>query len=94
MSHLSHPAYDCLIMCECEEITLREYFKKLLKCLWIEGEGFSGKRPFGDSGWDWDIYSALVKGGFINGSLDSDGHIIEFDEHAADKLVFELIEGL
>lgn len=42
-----------------EDITFREYFQKLLNQLWYEGEGFSGKRPFGNSGWQDDIYEVL-----------------------------------
>lgn len=39
--------------------TPREYFRKLLKALWEEGDSFSGKRPFGNSGWDSDLFDAL-----------------------------------
>lgn len=43
------------------DTTLDTYLKELLKAIWLEGEGFSGKRPFGNSGWQWDINSALVQ---------------------------------
>lgn len=31
--------------------TIGEYLKKLLLTLWDEEDGFSGKRPFGNSSW-------------------------------------------
>lgn len=33
-------------------LTVRDYLKALLRRLWLEQEGFSGKRPFGNSGWE------------------------------------------
>jgi hypothetical protein len=44
--------------------TVRDYLKGLLQNLWIEGEGFSGKRPFGNSGWEYDLYQPLIAVGF------------------------------
>lgn len=43
--------------------TVREYIVALASAVWQDGEGFSGKRPFGTSGWDWDIYEALSSAG-------------------------------
>jgi hypothetical protein len=70
--------------------TIRDYLKALLSTLWSEEEGFSGKRPFGNSGWTWDVYRALVKGGAIKGKI-KDGDLIEHDQDAGDKLIFEAI---
>lgn len=39
--------------------TVKEYLKKLLETLWEEGEGFSGKRPFGNSGWEVELEHAV-----------------------------------
>lgn len=39
--------------------TIGEYFVALLVQLWDQGEGFSGKRPFGDSGWEWELHDAI-----------------------------------
>lgn len=47
------------------ETTIREYLMRLLLTLWQEGESFSGKRPFGNSGWEWDVIDALHVAGFI-----------------------------
>lgn len=74
--------------------TIREYLRALLTRLWTEEEGFSGKRPFGNSGWTWDIYRALVKGGAIKGEIDSEGDMIGHDQEAADTLILEAIAKL
>jgi len=50
-------------------ITVRQYLHLLLETLWIEGEGFSSKRPFGSSGWERDLILPLVKAGFIEGKI-------------------------
>lgn len=42
------------------DLTCREYLCTLLQTVWDEKEGFSGKRPFGTSGWEHDIYGALA----------------------------------
>lgn len=73
------------------EVSLREYLHELLATLWKEGEGFSGKRPFGNSGWDWDVYGFLVKAGVISGQIDDDGWPEDFDKKAADKMMPGLI---
>lgn len=52
-------------------ITISDYLKELLYTLISEGEGFSGKRPFGNSGWECDLASALVFGGAIKGEIES-----------------------
>ena len=76
------------------KLTIRDYLKKLLKTLWKEGAGFSGKRPFGNGDWQDDIYRSLIGHGLIPGELDEDGCIEEFDEKTAEKLVLELIDEL
>lgn len=60
------------------EITFREYFHKLLQTLWYEDEGFSSKRPFGNSGWSWDLVRGLVANGLVAGGVgDSYDGIVE-----------------
>lgn len=71
--------------------TLRNYLRHLLLTLWTEGEMFSGKRPFGNSGWQYDVYAALLRAGVVSGELDEDGCVNEVDEKAADKLIKDLI---
>jgi hypothetical protein len=62
-----------------------EYLIKLLTTLIDEGECFSGKRPFGDSGWEYELKAALVAGGAMK-ETDSDVKL--------NKLLHKAIEAL
>jgi hypothetical protein len=78
-----------------EGATVREYLVKLLSTLWTETEGFSGKRPLGDSDWQHPVYLALVNGGFLEGAWNYEYDSLEdFDEAKADKYIGGLIECL
>ena len=74
--------------------TIREYLKALLRQLWDEKEGFSGKRPFGNSGWDFDLMIPLIKAGVIDGSFDEDGLVNECDTEAGDTVIADAISLL
>lgn len=73
------------------------YLRELLYTLWEDGEGFSGKRPFGNSGWEFDLYHGLAKGGFINATLDEDGYLDSFPDDQrvlANRIIFACINQL
>lgn len=72
-------------------MTLREYLQALLQTLWNEGEGFSGKRPFGNSGWEYTVYAFLVKSGAVSGHIDEDGHVDGQDNDECNVLMPGLI---
>lgn len=74
--------------------TVRGYLTALLTAIWREQEGFSGKRPFGNSGWDYDVYGPMVKAGFVRGRLDADGYIDSLDEATAERLILAAIEAM
>lgn len=74
--------------------TVRGYFKALLTRLFEEDEGFSGKRPFGNSGWTWDLAQPLIKAGVVEGKFDEDGYVEEVDEPAFNATIFRLIGAL
>lgn len=58
---------------DAEVETVREYLKELLATLLIEEESFSGKRPFGNSGWINELTEPLEEAGFeIDGDFWSD----------------------
>jgi len=59
------------------ETTILEWMKTLLLTLFQEEEGFSGKRPLGNSSWKADAEAALIQAGLLNGKLDSEGYIEE-----------------
>ncbi|HEY8878251.1 MAG TPA: hypothetical protein VIN03_11845 [Roseateles sp.] len=71
--------------------SVREYLRELLSELWHEEECFSGKRPFGNSGWQWDVYRELVAANLVNGQLDRDGNLEDFDEEAGALLMQAVI---
>lgn len=87
-----------ILNCKCKlngkETTIKGYLKTLLRELWGEGESFSAKRPFGNSGWEYDIYSALLKAGLIDGVIDDDGYVDEIDERQAKIFIFYAIDSL
>lgn len=57
-----------------DNLTVRDYLRILLLQLWAQQEGFSGKRPFGNSGWEYDLLFPLAKAGFVDlGPMDEDG---------------------
>ena len=74
--------------------TIKGYLKALLEKIWEEGEGFSGKRPFGNSGWEYDLYKPLVRSGLVEGSVDEYGCINSFDRSAADQIIYDAIDAL
>jgi hypothetical protein len=65
--------------------SIREYLTMLLEAVWREQEGFSGKRPFGNSGWGFELYKPLMRDGHIIGALDEDGYIEELADDQRDK---------
>ena len=75
--------------------TLADYFKILLLTLWEEGEGFSGKRPFGNSGWKYEVYYCLVYNNLVEGEIDLEyGDLISFDKDLADEYIYKYLRGL
>lgn len=72
--------------------TIKDYLHTLLTKIWGEGEGFNGKRPFGNSSWEFDLYKPLIKAGVVEGTLDEYGYVDEINTDHADQLVFELID--
>lgn len=51
--------------------TVGGYLTALLVALFEEGEGFSGKRPFGNSGWEDDVAEAWMEAGLLPGDTES-----------------------
>lgn len=78
-----------------ETTTIRQYLLRLLTTLWDDEDSFSGKRPYGNSGWKYEIYYALAEEGYIEGERTEDGGWDDMDIETADKLISEIIaEGL
>ncbi len=72
--------------------TIGELLGNLAAGTW-SNSNWNGKRPFGNSGWHWDVYAALIKAGLISGriEIDAEGSYVETlndDERAkADALI-------
>lgn len=75
-------------------ITVRDYLWRLLHKLWKEEDSFSSKRPYGNSGWQYDIYRPLIVAGVISGTLDSEGYVDTVDHKEAHEYVSKLIEAV
>ena len=73
--------------------TLRDYLITLLLEVWKDNE-FTAKRPFGNSGWRYDIYKPMIQRGIVEGKLDEWGYIESLDETRAEGLVVGAIYAL
>lgn len=54
------------------------------------GEGFSGKRLFGGSNWEAELYHTLVLHKIIKGEI-IDGYLESYDAKSAYKIIKEAI---
>lgn len=82
---------------DAEAATVKDYLKKLLLGVWQDRDAFNGKRPFGNSGWQYEIYVALGRGGVIEIIFDEDGYVDSISDEQrdkADRLIDRAIEDL
>jgi hypothetical protein len=80
-----------------EAATIGEYLAELLHALWAEGEGFSGKRPLGNSGWERNLYDALARAEAIECTWVGEGddrELLTHDQKAADELIHSAIGAI
>lgn len=78
---------------DADAATVRHYLVELLRRAWEGGEDFC-KRPFGNSGWQYDVYGPMVKAGLVDGELDEHGYLERVDSRAADALLDKAIRAL
>jgi hypothetical protein len=78
---------------DAEAETVGHYLLKLLAKVWRDGEDLT-KRPFGNSGWQFEVYKALINNGMIDGTVDEDGYVDELDIRAAEEQMVEAIGKL
>lgn len=67
--------------------TIGNYLQTLLWDLYIQGEGFDSKRPFGNSCWEYEMYAALVQAGACEGIINEEGYVDNVDEDQAIDLI-------
>ena len=73
---------------------VRAFLKALLKTIWVEEDRFSGKRPFGSSSWDSELFEPLIRARVVTGSFDQDGYIQELDRPDAEAAIASAIDAL
>lgn len=76
--------------------TVREYLSDLLGLVWDEKAGFDGKRPWGNSGWEWELYQSMIDAGFLaaDPSYDDSRQLDEDGRRKADDLIAQAIKAL
>ena len=67
-----------------EPVTVQEYLVEVLLATWKNAARFS---PFGNGGWQYNLYDTLIKEGFIAGKFDKHGFLIDFDKKTADAMI-------
>jgi HAMP domain-containing protein len=73
--------------------TVGDYLGRLLCALWQEGDAFSSKRPFGNSGWRYDLAQPLIAAFYVTGILDEEGDVVEVDEADLDATISAAIDA-
>jgi hypothetical protein len=69
-----------------DDTTVRDYLRTLLMSLWEERESFSGKCPFGNSDWEFDVIIPLAKAGFVDlGPFNDDGEPYNWTDDQINK---------
>lgn len=74
--------------------TVGGYLVALVHTLWTEEESFSGKRPFGNSGWYSDLWKPFITHEVVTGSLDEDGYVEYIDDFAFDTQMSRIFTHL
>jgi len=74
--------------------TVRDYLLRLLADLWRDEADFNSKRPFGSSGWQYDVYLPMIRAGLVPGHLDEAGDPLWVNIDRADDLILAAIATL
>ena len=89
------PVLDCPMQGnDAEAKTIREYLVALARGAWVEEDGFGGKRPFGNSSWKFEVYTALGHAGLIEASFDDDGYLDSADRGRANEMILAALDRL
>lgn len=77
------------------EISIKGYLLSLLKELWVKKDRFSGKRPFGDGGWEYELYKVLVLNNVIKADIDGGCEAVhDYNKLEADVVILNCIDYL
>jgi len=77
-----------------EKSTLRNYFKTLLRTLWNESDGFSGKRPLGNSGWETQLAMDMIEADLLEGEYNEPWDRDDYDEVRFNNMIRGCINEL
>jgi hypothetical protein len=92
---MTHPVLDLPMgPNDANAATIRDYMKALLRKIVRQGESFSGKRPFGNSGWESDLFIPLVAAGLVPGAFGEGGYLDYCDEAAATVILLNAVKDL
>lgn len=79
---------------DAEASSIREYVIELLT-LTVEYGEEAIKRPFGNSGWAYELYAPLAKAGLIDGKFDEEeGWVEHLDIDKGRELLLEAIKSM
>lgn len=90
---LAHQVLHCRMITpnDGDAATVGEFLGLLLSTLWLQNEGFSGKRPLGNSDWQHQVYTSLIEGGLVEGVVNKWGEVEPENFYAADELILQAI---
>lgn len=74
--------------------TVRAYLGAIMLKVWDSGDGFDSKRPFGFSGWRYDILWALGEADLIESERDEGSELVTVDREAGNRLIRAAIRSI
>lgn len=74
--------------------SVRDYLRRMLVQVFDQEECFSGKRPFGNSGWMTELQVPLINAKYVDGKLDEDGCVETCDDLQFRTLMTKAIQAL
>jgi hypothetical protein len=74
-------------------VTVKKYLSLLLERLWVEEEGFNGKRPFGNSGWQSELATCFIRAELLKGEIDPDGYPDQYNRGEVNAIALKCIRS-
>lgn len=81
---------------ETEKLTLQEYLIGILDLMWTYPRGFDATKPYGYEGWKDEVVHAFILNGHLEGRLDNDGGVVDYNSTQFKELmdsVFSLLNS-
>jgi len=74
--------------------TVREHMKHLLVRLWLDDFISPKEDEYGLSAWQYDLYYILIKNGHVDGEIDKNTGLLDFDIDEMGSAMREIINLL